>query len=438
MDKKRGFAAIDVFTPTKPAKITFVERNALENKLIPSLNTPGKQIVIYGHSGSGKTTLLVNKLRQKNQRFITTRCLSGMTFDQLILDAFDQLGTFYTTEKINELGGKLNAAIKAEYAILKAEIGSELSQNSEIKTQRILPPQLTPQTLAKLLGTANHWWILEDFHKISGQEKVKLTQIMKIFMDMSNDFGDLKIIAVGAVDTARQIIEFNPEMKNRVSEIKVPMMSHSEMKTIIRIGQAVLNFHIPSKVQTGIVYYSNGLAAVCHQLCLNLCFAANIQYTLTDAITIDDKQLTKAIEMYMENASDTLKSIFDKAFRQKKRKYDNGMLILGALSRLPQDGATYASILVEIRKKEVNYPPGNLTLYLSKLQTDDYGAAIRYDSASGKYSFSDPIYLAYTTLMFRSGNKITRGYPTRKAFDNIYAELFARITLEIVKTILLK
>ena len=146
-----------------------------------------------------------------------------------------------------------------------------------LKQNAFYPLELTPQTLAKLLGTVNHWWILEDFHKIDDQEKEKLTQVMKIFMDMSNEFGDIKIIAIGAVDTARQIVKYNPDMKNRVAEIKVPMIISPETKSIIEKGQNVLNFHIPSKVQNGIIQYSNGLAAVCHQLCLNVCFAAGIK-----------------------------------------------------------------------------------------------------------------------------------------------------------------
>ena len=81
----------DVFTPTKPARIAFVERDSVNDKLVNSLTTPGKQIVVYGHSGTGKTTLLVNKLTQLYERHITTRCMKGLKFEQLILDAFDQL-----------------------------------------------------------------------------------------------------------------------------------------------------------------------------------------------------------------------------------------------------------------------------------------------------------------------------------------------------------
>ena len=89
----------DVFTPSTPARLTFVERESVNHRLVNALQTPGKQIVVYGHSGCGKTTLLVNKLHQLYENHITSRCMIGMSIDQIILDAFDQLDPFYTTEK---------------------------------------------------------------------------------------------------------------------------------------------------------------------------------------------------------------------------------------------------------------------------------------------------------------------------------------------------
>jgi ABC-type bacteriocin/lantibiotic exporter with double-glycine peptidase domain len=53
-----------VFTPTTPARLAFVERESINNKLVNALRTPGKQVVVYGYYGSGKTTLLENKLHQ--------------------------------------------------------------------------------------------------------------------------------------------------------------------------------------------------------------------------------------------------------------------------------------------------------------------------------------------------------------------------------------
>ena len=74
-----------VFTPTTPARLTFVEREKVNSKLVNALRTPGKQVVVYGHSGSGKTTLLVNKLHQLYENHLTSRCMKSVTFDMLVL-----------------------------------------------------------------------------------------------------------------------------------------------------------------------------------------------------------------------------------------------------------------------------------------------------------------------------------------------------------------
>jgi len=89
----------DVFTPTKPAILTFVERDAINVRLFDAITTPGKQLVVYGQSGSGKTTLLLNKLFQTHENHLTTRCMVGLTYDQLIIDAFDQLAPFYDAQR---------------------------------------------------------------------------------------------------------------------------------------------------------------------------------------------------------------------------------------------------------------------------------------------------------------------------------------------------
>ena len=145
---------IDVFTPTTPARLAFVERESLNTRLVNNLQTPGKQIIVFGHSGSGKTTLIVNKLDQVYESHIITRCFYGMSFDQVILDAFDQLSPFYIVEKTKKDRVKITANMKATYTTISSSFGTEISGEAGETQQRILPPQLTPGTLGKLLGTA--------------------------------------------------------------------------------------------------------------------------------------------------------------------------------------------------------------------------------------------------------------------------------------------
>jgi ABC-type transport system involved in cytochrome bd biosynthesis fused ATPase/permease subunit len=54
-------SVFEVFTPTTQARVNFVERDTVNDRLVDALRTPGKQIVMYGDSGSGKSTLLQRK-----------------------------------------------------------------------------------------------------------------------------------------------------------------------------------------------------------------------------------------------------------------------------------------------------------------------------------------------------------------------------------------
>ena len=129
----------DVFTPTKPARIAFVERDSVNDKLVNSLTTPGKQIVVYGHSGTGKTTLLANKLTQLYERHITTRCMKGLKFEQLLLDAFDQLSPFYTQERQTVMKTSTGIDLGASYLMLQAKISGSTSTDKGEKQTRLLP-----------------------------------------------------------------------------------------------------------------------------------------------------------------------------------------------------------------------------------------------------------------------------------------------------------
>lgn len=393
----------DVFTPTKPARIAFVERDSVNDKLVNSLTTPGKQIVVYGHSGTGKTTLLVNKLTQLYERHITTRCMKGLKFEQLILDAFDQLEPFYTHERQRVIKTISGVDLGASYLALQAKISSQSSLDSSEKESRILPPQLTPQALGRFLGAQQACWVLEDFHKIDEGEKVKLSQLMKVFMDLSDEYADLKIIALGAVDTARQVVDYDSEMRNRVAEIHVSLMTEQEISAIIEKGEQALNVRFSPEIKRLVARHSNGLASVCHHLCLNMCAAAGIQQTVSgDAVNLTREHCEHAVKTYVDEASDSIKSAFDKALKQRRKtQYANAQLIIESLSALSEGGAARSDILNRIKRSESKYPEANLKYLLPKLCTAEYGGILRFDSNSGLYSFADPIYRAYALALYQ-------------------------------------
>jgi hypothetical protein len=222
-------------------------------------------------------------------------------------------------------------------------------------------------------------------------------------MDMAHTYRELKIIAIGAVDTARQVVQYDSEMRNRVAEIHIPLMVEDEIKEIILKGEECLNVSFPDTLKNDIVHYSSGLASVCHTLCLNTCRNAGVERTVPQKVVFKKTEFESGIKDYIEDAADTVKDKFNRAFKKKNRTtFDNAKLIIYSLSILDSIGATRSSILEEIRKIEPTYPVSNFKYSIDKLQTEEYGQIIRYDNSSSLYSFSDPIYRVYASAFFKA------------------------------------
>lgn len=169
-------------------------------------------------------------------------------------------------------------------------------------------------------------------------------------MDGADKYPQLKIIAIGAAGTARDVVEYDLEMRNHVSEIYVPLMTNEELRLVMSKGESALNCEFGTLVTQDIVQFSSGLAAVCHQLCLNACFAANIAKTQDSTLRFSDSHIERAIQRYLDDSSDTLKSTFDRATKQKRKgKYDNCQLIVHALSALDSDGVSHNDLLSQIQ-----------------------------------------------------------------------------------------
>jgi hypothetical protein len=240
--------------------------------------------------------------------------------------------------------------------------------------------------------------VIEDFHKVEESEKTQLAQALKVFCDLATEYRHVKVIAVGATDTARQVVAYDPEMAHRVAEVHVPLMTDEEIGAILQGGEELLNIEFGAAYDL-IGAYSVGVASICHQLALNCCLRRHVHGRVSGTPTkLEASDLAEALQMYIRDSSDTLKARFEQALRrQQVKRYDNARLILRALSTGPQHGMLHGEIMNEISKVEPSYPAGNLTNYLRRLQSPELGAIIRVDGG-GRYSFVDPFHQLYAHL----------------------------------------
>lgn len=387
-------SVFDVFTPTTPASLNFVPRDAINDQLVDSLRTPGKQVIVYGETGSGKSTLLRKKLEELYGDHITSRCNAATSFDSLLLDAFDQLDRYYLESSTSGTSRSATGQVSADFWKLKASVQGQMLASASVAAKRVIPPQLTAQRLGQFMGARGLCWVIEDFHKVPEEQKPPLAQTLKIFSDLGSEYRELKVIAVGATDTAREVVKYDLELSNRVAEILVPLMSRQELGAILDNGQELLNVDL-SSIRSDVVTFAVGLGSVCHHIALNVCLERDIQVTQAARLEIVTPDLEPAIKRYVSESSDTLKAAFDMALRRHKvRRFDNTRLILTALASGPSTGLLYSEILQSIRRSEPSYPAGNLTVYLRQLAGVQRASLLR-QGTDGGYRFAEPLYQVY-------------------------------------------
>lgn len=381
-----------VLTPNTTATITYIERRKIEEEFKKNIDISGRQIIIYGHSGSGKTTLTRRMLKTSGVNFIITHCESATTFNDLLLSAFDKLDRFYISQKESNTTYSVSTSMKAEYKTVSAEISKQNSISYSEVSLRVVPPQLTPQKLAQFLGEVNAVWIIEDFHKISVDEKTRLADILKIFIDAANDYPKVKIICIGAVGSARELVTFDTNLYPRISEVHVPLLSEKEIREIINIGCRCLHIEMSESLIDKIVFYSNQLASLTHQMCYEICFKNDVTNTKAFKKHINDDQFKSAIQGYINNNSDTLKGIYESITKNKLVWY-----ILKTIVSVEKESVTFDEIKSRINTRKHHFPDTDITSELKKLSDETVGI-LRFDSNSEKYSVATPFWGAFLKM----------------------------------------
>jgi hypothetical protein len=408
----------DVFTPNKAATLTYVPRTLIENDFERHFEQPGNQIVIYGHSGSGKTTLVRNTLTKKKRRFVRTHCETATTFVDILLSGFDSLNKYYVKSRTHGSSSSIAPEMTLSYGDIKASLKPGSATSTQANTEeRVVPVQLTPQRLAEFMGVAKCTWIIEDFHKVKETEKKRIADVMKIFIDTANDYPDTKIICIGAVATARELIELDSNLMTRVSEIPVPLLKDEEIGQIIVKGFGILNISATEDLINKVVYYSNNLASVCHQLCSDICHRAGIEKTRVREFKVSDDGFRFAIEAFVRKNSDTFLKWFEMICVDR-----TGRMILRAFNNHEKEALS----LQELCNASSESKPERLAEYeafLTRMLTVEYNEVLRLDARSKKYSISNPFFAAYVKIRFalekteRKEREAKMSKKRKKAFD---------------------
>ena len=384
----------DIFTPATAAIKNYVERSDIDNQLSSEMSTRGKQIIVFGDSGSGKTSSVLNLLKKNNYHFIRTHCESSTTFEELILNAFDQLNPFVKSETSNKQTATLTGEFALEYKKIKASIATGATTEENATYIRMLPVQLTPQKLAQFMGEGQIVWLIEDFHKVSAKEKARIADVLKIFVDNANDYRLSKIICIGACQSAHELIQLDPNLRTRVSEVSIPLLTNDEIKKIIINGFSFLNVEPPDSLVDKLVYYSDRLGASAHQMCMDICKKEKIFHTCRKKRRIEDQTFQYAVNEFIRRSEDTFKSIYEAAANNEL-----GWYILKSFSR-NNNKLSFDEILKSVNSESRNYDKEIIKENLNKLTGPNFNI-IHYNPNTEMYFLSSPFWHHFLKLQHR-------------------------------------
>ena len=230
---------------------------------------------------------------------------------------------------------------------------------------------------------------------------------MKMFMDSSMEYRNVKLIAIGAVNTGREVINFDKEMRQRLSQISVPLMLEEELRQIIDKGEEQLNIRFDTPVKEAIIRVSSGLASICHQLCLNCCSYKEVFQTAATLTRIDEAALNTAFEMYVEENEDSIKQDYEEAVKKDGGVDELPEIVLTAIARYRNEEMPYKTILKKIefeyKDKDINIDDLPLDTLMSELQKDIRGSVLSYNSKIESYSFSNPFMRVYVQCVLKNG-----------------------------------
>ncbi len=430
---QNSVSVYDVFTPTKSAQMNYIKREDLEKQIKHELTTPGKQIILFGHSGSGKTTIIRRLLENDNKHYILTQCESSTTFNQILANAFDALDKYIISEKNQYKSIKFSSALKTDYKGIKASLSNGFEANESEKMVRLLPPQLTPQKLALFFGEGNLVWVIEDFHKVNEVEKQKIADVMKIFCDNSNNYPRSKVICIGAAHSTNELVGFSPDLKSRVSEIKVSLLSEEQIKEIVLNGCKMLNIGMSNSLVDKIVYYSSRLGSCAHQMCLDICIEENINKRTRKSVNFTDKSFDHAVKGFIKSNEGTLSLIYESAVKDEL-----GWYILKTLSKDSHEKMQLREISKIVNKSKRKYSDEEIRVKLNDLCKPELNV-VYYNIVTENYSLGSPFWQAFLRMQFeieyakkQKANNNSRNQKLRLVNQDSRDAMVEKIMLEVI------
>ena len=186
----------------------------------------------------------------------------------------------------------------------------------------------------------------------------------------------------------------DPNLKNRVAETKITMLTDDEIKEIILNGCRLLNIEMEPALIDKLVYYSARLGSTAHQMCLDICSAEGIDKTQKKKVLIKDNAFNHAVSCFVKHNEGTLTSIYETAVKDEL-----GWYILKTVSGNSHKKLSCQEIFKRVNNRKHSFPEEEIKKRLDKFCQPPF-SVLFYDSNSEKYCLASPFWDAFLRMQF--------------------------------------
>lgn len=325
----------DVFKTSGIPTYTFVQP-AEYTRLLVALRTPGRGVIIEGPSGIGKTTCIMQAIHE------------------------------------------LKLSVNKDITVLSAR------KKDDCEMLNLLPDTVN-------VGTV----IIDDFHILPSETKKDLSNYLKVLAEEVNP--TTKLILVGINKAGDTLVEFSPDLNNRIDTIRFEANPESKVLELINKGEKALNINI--NIKEDVIKEASGSFHIAQMLCKEICIQQQILQKQADR-----RETTISIEVVKQKVLEELGRVFShraKAFAMGPKIRREGR-------------APYLHLLywlahsddwsIQLHEIYMTYPEMKLSIkqvhdqgYLENLikNNDSIKDVIHYDSISKTLTIEDPKFLFY-------------------------------------------
>ena len=391
----------EVFTPRKPisSQNLFVGREREITKILDGLNTPGAHIIVYGERGVGKSSFAniacqLYAAQPPAKRVVRQSCDSDSTFVSIFTECLRSLGI--ATESVSTTED-LAQTKKAGLKVYVAEGGLEAERKTSIS--RVSPAlRMTPSSVAAALDGVKAIIVIDEFEALPDKEDRR--RIAELVKQLSDRGSSVKLLMVGIAHFYTDLLSGHPSSIRALQQVKLGLMPERELRSIIENGLKIARLRFSAGLINQIVDLSAGYPYFTHLLALKCAEIAVLQ----NQNIADEEDLSKAIELAVDEAEETLKTVYLASTRSSASTLYQNILESAALflAANPAKEEFTAADLRNSLGRRMGRPieADTISDHLRRLVGND-GTKVFRRVGRGVYRFTDPRMKSFVLIAMR-------------------------------------